>query len=101
MFSGGQADAIFRVRALGNPSIHRLVQSGKVRFLPIKHAAAIKIKQPAFEPALIPAGLAREPRKKCPSDFRIPLAKSGGQFQSGPGSPGNEKMTMVEPKSGS
>jgi uncharacterized protein len=56
LFLAGQADAIFRVRALGNPSIHRLVQSAKVRFLPIEHAAAIKIKQPAFEPALIPEG---------------------------------------------
>jgi uncharacterized protein len=55
-FSRGQADAIFRVRALGNPSIQRLVQSGKVRFLPIEHAAAMKIKQPAFVPALIPEG---------------------------------------------
>jgi uncharacterized protein len=55
-FSGGLADAIFRVRALGNPSIQRLVQSDAVRFLPIEHAAAMKIKQPAFEPAIIPQG---------------------------------------------
>jgi TRAP transporter TAXI family solute receptor len=55
-FSKGQADAIFRVRAIGNPSIQKLVQSGKVRFLPIEHAAAMKIKHPAFEPALIPEG---------------------------------------------
>jgi TRAP transporter TAXI family solute receptor len=55
-FSGGRADAIFRVRALGNPSIQTLVQSGKVRFIPIEHAAAMKIKQPAFEPGRIPEG---------------------------------------------
>jgi uncharacterized protein len=55
-FANGQADAIFRVRALGNPSIHRMVQSGKVRFLPIEHAAAMKIKNSAFEPAVIPQG---------------------------------------------
>ena len=55
-FLNGQADAIFRVRALGDPSIQQLVQSGKVRFLPIEHAAAMKIKYPAFEPALIPEG---------------------------------------------
>jgi hypothetical protein len=55
-FSTGQADAIFRVRALGDPSIERLVQSEKVRFLPIEHAAAMKIKQPAFDPAPIPEG---------------------------------------------
>jgi uncharacterized protein len=55
-FLNGQADALFRVRAIGNPSIQRLVQSGKVRFLPIEHAAAMKIKHPAFEPAVIPEG---------------------------------------------
>jgi uncharacterized protein len=55
-FLNGRADAIFRVRALGDPSIQQLVQSGKVRFLPIEHAAAMRIKYPAFEPALIPEG---------------------------------------------
>ncbi len=55
-FFEGQADAIFRVRALGNPSIQRLVGTGKVRLLPIEHAAAIKMKYPAFDPALIPQG---------------------------------------------
>lgn len=55
-FSHRQADAIFRVRALGDPSIQRLVQSGEVRFLPIEHAAAIKMKNPALNPALIPEG---------------------------------------------
>jgi uncharacterized protein len=55
-FSNGQADAIFRVRAVGNPAIQRLVQSGTARFLPIEHAAAMKIKNSAFEPALIPQG---------------------------------------------
>jgi|HubBroStandDraft_2_1064218.scaffolds.fasta_scaffold101957_2 TRAP transporter TAXI family solute receptor len=55
-FLNGQADAIFRVRAIGNPSIQELVQSGKVRFLPIAHAAAMKIKDPAFDPAVIPEG---------------------------------------------
>jgi uncharacterized protein len=55
-FSEGRAAAIFRVRALGNPSIERLVQSDNVRFLPIEHAAAMKINNPAFDPALIPEG---------------------------------------------
>jgi TRAP transporter TAXI family solute receptor len=55
-FLSGQADAIFRVRALGNPSIQRLVQSGQVRFLPVEHALAMKIKNPAFDPATIPEG---------------------------------------------
>src|SRR6201996_9631181 len=55
-FQNGRADAIFRVRALGDPSIQQLVQSGKARFLPLEHAAAMKIKYPAFEAALIPIG---------------------------------------------
>jgi hypothetical protein len=55
-FLNGKADAIFRVRAIGNPSIQQLVQSGRVRFLPIEHAAAMKINHPAFEPAVIPEG---------------------------------------------
>jgi hypothetical protein len=55
-FSYRHADAIFRVHALDNPSIQRLVQSGKVRFLPIEHAAAITLKYSAFTPARIPEG---------------------------------------------
>jgi uncharacterized protein len=55
-FVEGRADAIFRVRAIGDPSIEQLVQSGKVRFLPIEHAAAMKIRYPAFQSALIPVG---------------------------------------------
>jgi uncharacterized protein len=55
-FLNGRADAIFRVRAIGDPAIQQLVQSGKVRFLPIEQAAAMKIKYPAFQPALIPMG---------------------------------------------
>lgn len=55
-FLSGRADAIFHVRALGNPSIRQLVRTGKIRFLPIEHAAAMKINHPAFEPAVIPEG---------------------------------------------
>jgi uncharacterized protein len=55
-FLQGQADAVFRVRAIRNPSIQQLVQSNTVRFLPIEQAAAMKIEHPAFDPALIPEG---------------------------------------------
>src|SRR3984957_13112708 len=55
-FLNGQAEAIFRVRAIGDPSIQQLVRSGKVRFVPIEHAAAMKIKHPSFEAAIIPVG---------------------------------------------
>ena len=55
-FLAGQADAIFRVRAIGDPSIERLAQTGKVRFLPITQAAAMKIRYPAFQSAQLPVG---------------------------------------------
>jgi uncharacterized protein len=55
-FVKGSTDAIFRVRAIGDPTIEQLAQSGKVRFLPIGQAAAMRIRYPAFEPALIPEG---------------------------------------------
>jgi TRAP transporter TAXI family solute receptor len=55
-FADGRADAIFRVRALGNPSIRHLVETRKFRFVQLDHAAAMKIDQPAFEPSVIPAG---------------------------------------------
>jgi hypothetical protein len=55
-FLSGGADALFRIRALGNPAIQRLAGAGAIRFLPISQAAAMKIRYPAFQPALIPAG---------------------------------------------
>jgi uncharacterized protein len=55
-FADGQVDALFRVRALGNPTIQRFVQTGNVRLVPIEHAAAMSIAYPAFQPAVIPAG---------------------------------------------
>jgi uncharacterized protein len=55
-FREDKVDAVFRVRALGNPSIEQLVHDRKIRFLPIKQAAAMKIEDPAFQPAVIPEG---------------------------------------------
>jgi len=55
-FSQGRADVLFRVRALGNPAIQSLAAENNVRFVPIEHAAAMKIKQPAFLPAIVPVG---------------------------------------------
>jgi TRAP transporter TAXI family solute receptor len=55
-FRNRQADAIFRVRAIGDPSVEQLVRSGNVRFLPIEHATAMKIRYPAFGAATIPEG---------------------------------------------
>jgi TRAP transporter TAXI family solute receptor len=55
-FQAGAADAAFRVRALGNPSITKLVRSGQVIVVAIPQAAAMRIKIPAFQPAEIPQG---------------------------------------------
>jgi TRAP transporter TAXI family solute receptor len=55
-FLSGQADALFRVRSLGDPSIQQLITSSKALLLPIDQAAAMKIKNPAYESAVIPQG---------------------------------------------
>jgi len=56
LFLEKQADAVFRVRALGNPAIARLVRSGDVEFVPIPQGTALQIKLAAFRPAVIPQG---------------------------------------------
>lgn len=56
-FRQNQADAFFRVRALGNRNIVDLVQKYNARLLPLDQAAALRIKYPAFEPAEIPKGV--------------------------------------------
>jgi uncharacterized protein len=55
-FRNQQVDAVFRVRPPGNKSIQELVQNSGGRLVPIDQAAAMKINQPAFEPAFIPKG---------------------------------------------
>lgn len=55
-FEQGRADAIFRVRALGSPRISRMVKSGRVKFVPIRQAAAMRIQLPALESSMIPEG---------------------------------------------
>ncbi|WP_413167003.1 TAXI family TRAP transporter solute-binding subunit [Capilliphycus salinus ALCB114379] len=52
----GQVDALFRVIALGNPSINQLLQSGKSRLIPIEQATALQLFQPALEASTIPIG---------------------------------------------
>jgi Arc/MetJ-type ribon-helix-helix transcriptional regulator len=58
-FKAKRADALFRVRALGNLGIAQLVQDQDGRLLPITQAQAMKIKYPAFESAKIPQGAYR------------------------------------------
>src|SRR5262245_5926695 len=58
-FLAREADAIFRVRALGNPAIAQLVRSGGVEFVPIHQAQAMQITLAAYRPSVIPQGAYR------------------------------------------
>jgi uncharacterized protein len=51
-----KADALFRVRAVGNKGIANLVQNYQGRLVGIEQADAMKIKHPAFESMNIPKG---------------------------------------------
>ena len=55
-FLKGDADALFRVRALGNPALTKLAREGRVRLVPIEQAAAMRIRTPSFEPGVVPQG---------------------------------------------
>jgi uncharacterized protein len=58
-FRENKADAVFRVRAIGNKSIADLVNNYQGKLISIPQAEAMKIKQPAFEAAIIPQGAYR------------------------------------------
>ena len=58
-FQENKADAVFRVRAIGNKSIAVLVNKHQGKLISIPQAEAMKIKQPAFESAIIPQGAYR------------------------------------------
>jgi hypothetical protein len=51
------ADAVFRVRALGNKSISEFVQQSQGTLLAIEQAEAMKTKYPTFEAIKIPKGV--------------------------------------------
>ncbi len=52
----GQVDAVFRVRAPGNPSIRQLVRDHPMRLVPIQQAEALSLKQAAITPGIVPLG---------------------------------------------
>jgi uncharacterized protein len=53
-----RADAVFRVRALGNPSLEKLTQMSIGHFIAIQQeAAAVKVRNPVFESSIIPEGI--------------------------------------------
>jgi uncharacterized protein len=56
LFQEHKADAVFRVRALGNPEMLWLLKDGDVQFVRIPQAKAMKIALPALEPSIIPEG---------------------------------------------
>lgn len=58
-FRENKADAVFRVRVIGNKSIADLVNNHQGKLISIPQAEAMKIKQPAFEAAIIPQGAYR------------------------------------------
>jgi hypothetical protein len=55
-FARNEADAVFRVRSLHNSAIERLTSDGRAAFVPIGEAQAMRIEQPAYNPAIIPSG---------------------------------------------
>jgi TRAP transporter TAXI family solute receptor len=52
----GQVDAVFRVRAPGNPRIRELIGANEMEIVPIEQAEALSLKQPALSPGNIPRG---------------------------------------------
>lgn len=52
----GQVDAVFRVRAAGNPAIRELVGDKSLHLLPLDQSQALTLKQPAIHSGVIPRG---------------------------------------------
>ena len=52
----GQLDAVFRVRATGNPTIRELIRSGSTEIVPIHQADALRLKQPTLQPGTVAKG---------------------------------------------
>jgi uncharacterized protein len=55
-FRENRIDALFSVRAPGSQSIAEFVQQYQGQLLPIEQAEAMRLKYPAFEPAIVPQG---------------------------------------------
>ena len=54
--SQGQVDAIFRVRAPGNPVIRQLIGDQNMRIIPLAQAEALALKRPSIGSGKIPVG---------------------------------------------
>jgi uncharacterized protein len=55
-FREGRIDALFSARAPGSPAITEFVQKYQGQLLPIEQAEAMRLKYPAFTPAIVPQG---------------------------------------------
>lgn len=70
-----RADAVFRVRALGNPALEKLAQTNVGHFMPIEELAGLIMRNPVFEASMIPqgvyAGISPQPRVDTPT-ARVP-----------------------------
>ncbi len=55
-FREGRIDALFSARAPGSPAITEFVQKYQGQILPIEQAEAMRLKYPAFTPAIVPQG---------------------------------------------
>ncbi len=55
-FRAGEVDALFRVLALGNPSISELLSNTQARLIPIDQATALRLSFPYLEATQIPKG---------------------------------------------
>ena len=69
----GAVDAMFRVRAPGNKELKQAIASGHVRIIPIPHARALKLAQPALEEGVIPAGSYRGAPPVPAQDLPVPV----------------------------
>ncbi len=73
-FQQNQADAIFRVRAIGNASVANLIKNQGGRLIPIDQADAMRVHYPAFEPTQLPKGAYKGSEPTVPADQLATIA---------------------------
>lgn len=57
LFTRGQVDAIFRIRAPGDPSIKKIAQKINIRFIPLEQVEGIRINSPTRNSTIISKGV--------------------------------------------
>ena len=66
-----KVDALFRVIALGNPTVERLLLQGRTKLVPIEQGAAIQLFHPALFPSTIPQGTYNGALPIPPQDLNV------------------------------